>query len=215
MEKITRKPLSKIPSLSKLKKGWRKWGIEIIENRRSWQSSGNLYKTIKKELGELTIWHCSFCDGFPLDETSPATIEHYCPKEQYKFQTYHWKNLFYCCSKCQSNANKIKHFQPTLKPDSSSYHFDNYFYFDPYSGRLEILETLEETDLAKFNNANNFLIRYGINDNPKRLEARKSKFKDIKNFFKIADPNDNRTRDDFAFRYVYDLAKFIYESTTS
>ena len=106
----------------------------------------------------------------------------------------------------QSEANK-RLFSDTLKPDEASYSFEAYFYFDLGTGQLVVLENLEKENPTAFQRATNFLLRYGINSNPKRNQARKDIFIDIKNHLKFADATDTRIRDDFKYRYVYDFAK--------
>jgi hypothetical protein len=127
-------------------------------------------------------------------------IEHYFPKEKYPLLSYDWENLFYCCDKCQSEANKTL-FQETLKPSDASYHFTKYFYFDLASGEIKVLENLETESPIEFVRASAFLVRYGICSNPKRNEARKRMYKIIRKVLL----SDDMQRDDFEYRYVYDF----------
>ncbi len=210
MEKITKTPLSALPSLSELASNYVQWGKEFDEKLKNKGKSsdftwkGGLYEEMRHQLCLITKEHCSFCDGYPIAHISKETIEHYFPKGEYPLKSFDWDNLFYCCDKCQSEANKRK-FQETLKPDSSTYKFEDYFYFDLGSGELKILENLEKDNLESFKKANAFLIRYGINNNPKRNSARKSVYKDIHNYFSAKHiTGDERQRDDFMYRYVYD-----------
>jgi uncharacterized protein (TIGR02646 family) len=208
MEKINKKPLAEVLQLNHQTSditALTRFTLEFENKQRPWQSSGSVYLAIKYELGRFTIEHCSFCDGFPLDETTPATIEHYHPKNDYPLQIYEWNNLFYCCSKCQSQANKIRPFRYTLKPDDTDYSFDRYFYFDVGSGEIKVLENLEQEDSER---ADNFLTRYGI-ISPKRNQARKDRYKDYLNNLKA---EDNRPRDTFPYRYVYDEAVKYFEA---
>jgi uncharacterized protein (TIGR02646 family) len=211
MEQIVKPELSEIPSLKTLEDNWVTWGIECQNGERQWRSSGDLYLAIRKELEGLTLEHCTFCDDYPIGANSTQTIEHFYPKTPYPLQTYQWENLFYCCTQCQAEANK-KIFQVTLKPDDDTYSFNKYFYFDYDSGKLNILETLENEDFVK---AENFLSRYGINNNPKRLKARQHEYNNVLNFLKSTNPTDRRTRDHFSFRYVYDQATEFYNMGNS
>jgi uncharacterized protein (TIGR02646 family) len=209
MEKITKTPLSVLPSLSVLADNYVQWGIDFKKyldtggksSDFSWRSK-LLYEEMRTQLRLITKEHCSFCDAHPLLDKSKEGIEHYFPKNQYPLMAYDWMNLFYCCDKCQSESTKK--FQETLKPDDSSYQFDSYFYFDLGSGKIEVLENLEVDNLEAFTKATAFLIRYGINT-PTRIYARKSLYQDVRNFF-IAKTitKDARERDDFPYRYVYD-----------
>lgn len=216
MEKINRPPLTDYPSLANLAINWEAWGQEYkiyLESNRangvgfSWRQ--NIYEPLRTALSELTNGHCSFCDGYPIGENSRETIEHYEPKNDFPLKAYQWENLFYCCDKCQSEANKLP-FVFTLKPDEANYGFDNYFYFDLQTGELKVLENLEIDNPAFFQNANVFLQRYGIN-NPIRNQSRKNLFQDVKNHLQnIENEDDKRSRDDFKYRYVYDLVLSCY-----
>ncbi len=210
MEKITKPLIADIETLTLLRDNYIRWGQEFSEHlNRGGKSSafawkGGIYNEIRHQLSLITKEHCSFCDGYPIAHTSKETIEHYYPKAEYPLQSFEWENLFYCCDKCQSEANKIR-FQETLKPDMPTYQFPDYFYFDLDSGELKVLENLETDNPQAFEKANAFLIRYGISNNPKRNSARKSVYKDIRNHFAAKDTTgDERQRDDFMYRYVYD-----------
>lgn len=197
MEKIERPPISELSSLKKIKKNWEQWGIELKQYQESEGKEGQrfswregCYKDLRLALYDLTDGHCSFCDGFPIGETSLEPIEHYYPKADFPLIAYQWENLFYCCDKCNSEANKTK-FEYTLKPDDLDYIFKSYFYFDASSGKLEILENLEIDAPEKYQKAKKFLKRYGIN-NPKRNIARIHLMNDIKNFIKANSKEDKR-----------------------
>jgi uncharacterized protein (TIGR02646 family) len=219
MEKINRLPIADYLSLIILADNWQTWGQEYKEHLDSNKVKGvgffwrqNIYSELRHQLFLLTQGHCSFCDGYPIGENSKETIEHFYPKNDFPLQAYDWKNLFYCCDKCQSEANKIL-FLLTLKPDDTNYKFDDYFYFDLATGKLNVLENLENDNNSLFVNANNFLQRYGIN-NPIRNQSRKNLFYDVKNHLQNAqNEEDKRTRDDFKYRYVYDLASLLYQNT--
>lgn len=173
--------------------------IEMCNNEAKWKSSGVLYHTLRNELSNLTDQHCSFCDGFPLNNTSKETIEHYYPKSVFPKKVYDWFNLFYCCDKCQSNANI--EFEETVKPDSEEFDFDKLFYFDPNDGEVKVNEYLKNDNTSLYHRANLFLSRYGINKSKERIEARKREYNDLFDLFKNG---VNRTRNERAFRYVYD-----------
>lgn len=214
MEKINNRALiATLPSLATLSTNYKNWGAEYKLHLDSKKKQGigfswrmKIYEPLKAELIKLTQGHCTFCDGYPIGAESKETIEHFYPKSDFPLLAYQWTNLFYCCDKCQSEANKLP-FQYTLKPDDATYSFDTYFYFDLGTGQLVVLENLEKDNPAAFQNATNFLLCYGINSNPKRNQARKDIFMDIKNHLKLDDVDNARVRDDFKYRYVYDFAK--------
>ena len=208
MEKIIKSNLADIPELKLLNDNYVQWGEEwalVLKNQVKRSSDfiwRGIYKALRNQLKELTKEHCSFCDDYPVARMSKETIEHYKPKSDFPLDAYDWINLFYCCDKCQSEANKIP-FVDSLKPDLTSYNFSRYFYFDLGSGEIKILENLEIENADAFNRASNFLKRYGINNNPARIQARKGLYRDICNHLKNKE-NDDRVRDDFCFRYIYD-----------
>jgi uncharacterized protein (TIGR02646 family) len=204
MEKITRKPLSEIPSLLVLLQNWEQWGreykarIDRSEGKAvSFKWRKNLYPEMLRHLREMVQDHCTFCDGFPND-TSPETIEHYEPKTLFPLIAYKWENLFYCCWKCQKEANESP-FQLTLRTDASDYSFDRYFYYDNQDGEVKVMENLDPID---FENAHNYLQRYGINATARRKKVRQNEYKNVK--YALSDPEDGQTRDDFPCRFVYD-----------
>ncbi len=197
MEKIIRPELKDINSLSEYEEILKKYCLECKNETRTWRSSDTIYNLLRNELSNLTSGHCSFCDGFPLNDTSKETIEHYYPKNEFKEKTYLWNNLFLCCDKCQSNANSDKPFYYTLKMDDELYSFDEYFWFEPQDGKIKVLENI---DVLKKINAEKFLKRYGINDNVERLQSRMSKYRDLVAIFKT----ETRERNFEPFRFVYD-----------
>jgi uncharacterized protein (TIGR02646 family) len=210
MEKITKPSISAIPTLIELSNNYIQWGKDFEKHLQNggkssaftWKSG--LYSEMRNQLRLITKEHCTFCDGHPIGHISKETIEHYFPKEQYPLISYDWDNLFYCCDKCQSEANKIP-FQESLKPDNSTYQFDDYFYFDLGSGELKILENLANDKPEAFAKANAFLLRYGISNNPIRNKERKFIFRVIQNDLKSNNSEIyDFKRDDFSYRYIYD-----------
>jgi len=211
MEKINRPPLSEISTLKKLEENWKQWGIECLKRKRKWRSDTTLYSELRDALESITKIHCTFCDGYPIGADSKKTIEHYFPQVDYPCFTFFWKNLFYCCDKCQSAANSMKPFEYSLKPDNEDYLFDNYFYYDPISAELKVYENLEDNAPNEYAKANLFLKPYGINDNKERKIKRRNTLKNIMNHLKNQkDPDEDRIRDDFPYRYIYDYAEKVY-----
>ena len=203
MEKITRKPLSEIPSLKVLEDNWETWGAEFeakltAKPKYSFSWRGGIYSELRDQLSNQTQGHCSFCDGGPLGDTSKETIEHYEPKAQFPLKAYQWENLFYCCDFCQKKSNKT--FEETLRPDSPDFRFDKYFYFDTQTGNVEIYENLSEEETKK---ADDFRKRYGINEE-KRPQTRISTYKNVRSFILNNDEEDGRIRNDFPHRFVFD-----------
>lgn len=209
MEKINKLEIDDIPELKKLADNWEQWGIEydlfIKSNKKegqrfSWRNG--ISNQLRDNLAGLTKYHCSFCNGFPFD-LSKETIEHFKPKTEFPLIAYQYENLFYCCDKCQSNSNKK--YTSNLKPDHSNYQFTTIFYIDLYDFKIKILGNLETENVDLFNRADEYLTRYGINQKV-RITRREGVYRDLKNYFKAEYGEENqRVRDDFAYRYLYDI----------
>lgn len=202
---IDRKELKTIVDLATLASNWEQWGIEyeLFKNGNredgqdfSWRSG--IYFALRKELAELTENHCSFCDSYPFDMTK-ETIEHYRPKNEFPRQAYQWRNLFYCCDRCQSKSNKK--YESNIKPDHKGYEFDRFFYVDLGTFKIEVHDDLKSNEIIL---AQNFIERYGIND-PRRIARRKNVYFDLKNYFRVEyGETHQRERNDFPYRYMYD-----------
>lgn len=82
-----------------------------------------------------TQQHCSFCDGFPVEDVSKETIEHFRSKTSFPLLAFAWANLFYACTACQ--GDKLSEDSALLlNPDAEDYQFNDYFYWDVESGTL-------------------------------------------------------------------------------
>ncbi len=202
MDKIIRPFIQSVSSLASHIDEMNSLNAKCAEGTCQWRSSGNLYTAIKKACSELTFDHCSFCDGYPLDVTSKKTIEHYFPKNEFRVKTYEWTNLFLCCDKCQSNANRHSPFRYTLKPGDDDYSFEKYFWFNPADGDICVNEFLEEDDRAK---ATAFLIRYGINDDGVRKSARKKRYSELLSI--VANTDQLLERNLEQYRFIVDLVQ--------
>ena len=111
MLKVIRTELSEIDSLEVLHDNCVEWG-EQYEAHRTKKGTGQdfswrqgIHEPLIEELSEQTNQHCTFCDSFPFD-MSKETVEHFRPKNEFPKQAYEYRNLFYCCDKCQSRSNK-------------------------------------------------------------------------------------------------------------
>lgn len=125
-----------------LREGAAKWTDAWIRNQaegKSWRwpvkDGLQINQVIFKILREQTSRHCSFCDGFPVAVLSVETIEHFYPKSSYPTKAFEWRNLFYCCTRCQA-AKKEKFNIGILKPDEADYEFRRYFTCDYTTGTL-------------------------------------------------------------------------------
>ena len=146
-------------------------------------------------LGEKENAHCSFCDGFPVEQVSANSIEHFKPKSQFPRLAYTWKNLFYCCSKCQES--KLENFdRKLLKPDVSDYSFEYYFQYDTKTGEIIPNPDRTEDDIKK---SEKTIELYGLNDHG-RPTARK---RTIRQYLDSGSP----ILDEFPYRFVLDYLK--------
>ena len=121
-----------------LAENWEKWG-ETYENSDSdfsWHIDKiNVREEILELLREITVDHCSYCDGFPMESMLGDTIDHFKPKSIYPKEAYKWENLFLCCNICQKRINQYQDI--LLKPDEIEYEFGIYFFYNTDTGELE------------------------------------------------------------------------------
>lgn len=209
METQIKPDIKDFPELEILRTNYENWGKDYKKYLDSDGKEGqtfswrrNCHAPIKNYLKKINQEHCSFCDVFPFD-SSKETIEHFRPKNEYPLQAYDISNLFYCCDKCQSCSNKK--YVSNVKPDHPGYDFDDLFYIDLEYFEVKVIENLEIDNIHLFIKANAFLERYCINSK-ERIVRRKSIYRNLKNY-KISEygkPNA-RLRDEFSFRYIYDL----------
>jgi uncharacterized protein (TIGR02646 family) len=95
-------------------------------------------------LREQTQDHCSFCDHFPVDPPSIATIEHFRPKAMFPLEAFQWSNLFFACTHCQQKGTAFTDI--VLAPDAAHYEFDRYFRWDHTKGTLEVNDSAAPED---------------------------------------------------------------------
>ncbi len=141
-------------------------------------------------LGKVENAHCSFCDGFPVEPVSANSIEHFKPKSQFPRLAYAWKNLFYCCSKCQES--KLEDFDRNLlKPDVSDYSFEYYFQYDTKTGKI-----IPNPDRSGFDSqrTEKTIELYGLNEHG-RPKARQ---RTVRMFLDSGNP----ILDEFPYRYL-------------
>jgi uncharacterized protein (TIGR02646 family) len=155
---------------------WFEWGKEFYAKRQKNPQFEFQWRTINKEkanilirkelLDKMTFEHCSFCDGFPIEATSQATIEHFKPKAKYPLEVYAWNNLYLACNKCQEKGDNFDN--RLLRPDTPEYDFYHYFMYNAATGEIEVnpsADTEEQEraqitiDLYKFNNTSRLTAR--------------------------------------------------------
>ena len=125
---------------------WERWGLDWEQRRINDGAGANFHwhqidnEPVNQKLLPLlkaqTQDHCSFCDGFPVNSASVETIEHFRPKTTFSREAYHWTNLYYCCTHCQTKGAYFD--EALLQPDANDYQFDRYFRWDFTTGRIEI-----------------------------------------------------------------------------
>ena len=128
------------------------WSDDFVEkksqnpkHKHTWvKNSINHHDEISQALGELTEYHCSYCDEYPLDERAKIDnqIDHFKPISKIEFihLAYIWTNLYLSCGGC--NKSKLAQYSDLiLRPDADDYIASDYFFFDTISGIIEINET--------------------------------------------------------------------------
>lgn len=90
-------------------------------------------------LEQMVEGHCAYCDGWPLDETGYASIDHFQPKATFPELAFAWDNLYHACQRCQQppHGKGSTWSADLLRPDAPGYSFERYFRYDVASGRLE------------------------------------------------------------------------------
>lgn len=192
------KPFKRSKAPDWLIKNWKKWGERFKQKLdNSKKKNEFIWYSYKKEkvnkllypiLRDLTQNHCSFCDGFPLQQTG-ETIEHFKPKSKFPLLSYQWNNLYISCHNCQQKLDEFN--DSLLKPDKSDYKFSEYFIFNYSSG--EIKENPAKS-LSNQQKAKETIRIYRLNDFG-RPEDRKRVFKQFND-------SNNPVIDDFAYRFM-------------
>ncbi len=132
------------PEILKLKGA--AWNQQWSERRRanavapfSWYAHDkkSAREWILDDLRAMTGGHCSFCDAFPIQDTSLEPIEHFRPKHDERFHhlAFAWSNLYYCCDRCQGHK-RGQWEDGLLAPDETGYAFEDYFEFDVGTGEI-------------------------------------------------------------------------------
>jgi len=117
-----------------LNEKWEQWGVEWNEKYKKTKKSSGFrwrqyqnkgHKDLLEELLNISLYHCFFCDAYPMGMRLQCTIEHFRPKSKFPLLAYKWDNLFLSCRICQDKGDSFH--EGLLKPDVESYKFDDYF----------------------------------------------------------------------------------------
>lgn len=103
--------------------------------RRDGQS---VYEVACAALAAMTAGRCSYCDGYPIDDTGEEHIDHFRPKSRAEFYTLvcDWQNLFLICVAC--NKAKLDQWdEDLLRPDAAGFAVSRYFMFNASTGEIE------------------------------------------------------------------------------
>lgn len=122
------------------------WNQQWVDRRRenpsatfSWyqHDSKSARDWILDDLRSMTEGHCTFCDAFPVQDTSLEPIEHFRPKHDERFHhlAFSWSNLYYCCDRCQGHKGGQWE-EGLIAPDHEGYTFEAYFEFDVATGEI-------------------------------------------------------------------------------
>jgi len=114
-----------------LVENWEQWGKDYQASGKefTWRFGEKKKRELKNLLKNMTAYHCSYCDSFPIGRRQiKDTIDHFRPKDIFKLLAYLWENLFIACHYCQERNDDFD--ELLLKPDEADYSFDEYFAFD-------------------------------------------------------------------------------------
>lgn len=161
------RPQERLEEPAALRDGANKWAETWVRNQaegKSWRwpvkDGLPINQLILEPLRKQTASHCSFCDGFPVAALSVETIEHFYPKSSFPEKAFEWRNLFYCCTRCQA-AKKERFDIGILKPDETDYDFRRYFTCDYTTGEIGPNPTAGPDDQQR---AQTTIEHYKLND---------------------------------------------------
>lgn len=105
----------------------------------SWPTIGgvSVAQEARATLAAMTDGRCSYCDGYPIDATGEAQIDHFRPKGRPEFYELvcEWTNLFLACSAC-NKAKGARWDECLLRPDEPGFTFERFFDFRFDSGEM-------------------------------------------------------------------------------
>ncbi|MCG8421040.1 MAG: TIGR02646 family protein [Proteobacteria bacterium] len=172
------KPTKRGPVPRVLEEHGERWSASCVrkkaENpnyRIQWTKHGGVpvNRLLLPPLEAMTQSHCSYCDGYPLDDIAYPTIDHFLPKGQYPELTYNWNNLYLACPRCQNEKEtrfdlriqREEYQGELLRPDEPNYKFERYFLFNYKNGHIEPNPRASEAERrrAKFT-----IDKLGLND---------------------------------------------------
>ena len=192
--------IERAPAPEFLRRNYKKWGKRYRKQRQDTARDNKFrwaqYRGQKVNehllplLQAMTNYHCSFCDGFPLDTTG-ETIEHWRAVSAHPLLSHYWPNLFYCCKYCNERKGQTAE-RNLLKPDHFSYSFEAYFIYDYDTGRLAANPALAATEQEKVANT---IRLYGLNEFNRPNRRRRI----WQQFLKTNEPD----REDFPYRFIF------------
>ena len=166
---------------------WKKWKGKPV----------NQY--LMEPLSTMTDNRCAYCDWFPMDCGTIATIDHFKPKAIYHKEAYHWPNLYLSCSKCQDkDVGDLSEaqFEKLIRPDAPEYSFERFFiYYKHLTGEIEANPAADEDD----RNRAELTIRVFHLNAPGQTTARKRM---LAQFSKLDEESQKEHRQDQPFRYL-------------
>lgn len=144
--------------------------------------------TLKAQTSE----HCSFCDGFPVENVSTDTVEHFRPKCHGRFpdRAYSWTNLYYCCCRCQSHKLE-KWDDDLLAADDPEYAFHRFFEFDFTTGELRPSSVASDAEKRR---ATVTISTYGLDTQSRR----RFRLIELRKWTRV--PPEERHLQEFAYR---------------
>jgi len=132
-------------------------------NRFKWGkfSRVNISELLVESLGLISDQHCFYCDiNRVIPMINRPEIDHFCPKTIRPIKAYYYPNLFLSCSSCNGNKSDKFDRKYLLNFTDPNYNFDDYYYIDFATGKVQTRTDIEFNDRYK---ARYTLVVLGIN----------------------------------------------------
>ena len=179
---------NKAPQFLKDKKNeWTKQYIATGKWNTKWYGK---HEKLLQQLKLMTVNHCAFCDDllFPL-VGEIGQVEHFRPKENYKYLAFAWANLYPICDRCNKTKNK-RFSKLLLRPDEKRFEFFDWFLLDTSTFELKPAK-IGNPDWKRAQKA---IELYGLNKEDKTIR-RKIVHNEIKK-------NKYQNKDEQPFRFM-------------
>ena len=103
-------------------------------------------KAVKPCLIANSEHYCSYCDAYKWHD-GDLEIEHFRGKTEFPELAATYSNLYAACTSCNRRKKRKSPSIEPLRPDDATYNFDTYFYFEPDTGKILLVD--ENDRIAK------------------------------------------------------------------